>query len=159
MNGNKNGTNDIKAITYEKVIAEAFYKGPLKRYYLCCNKKSLLNGYSEKKKDAILKTIASYLLNKNKDLEVQQWVFVNRTDIVNWLKDINEDEDYKKLTPSFFKTQTIGKNMVKLYIDDSWINHFTVVEEGFFHKEEWNDGVFFRDDGSLSYLVENELYQ
>ena len=154
----KSDSNDIKAITYEKIIADAFYKGPLKRYYLCCNKESLLKDYTEKEKDIVLKTIASCLLNKNHKIAGQQWVFINKTDIVNWLKDIHKVDDYK-LNATIFKTQKLGGNIVKLCVNEDWISHFIIVEENYFNKEDWNDGAFFRDDGSQSYLIKNELYQ
>ena len=154
----KTDSNDIKAITYEKIIADAFYKGPLKRYYLCCNKESLLNGFTEKEKDIILKTIASYLLNKNYNITGQQWVFINKTDIVNWLKNIHKVDNYK-LNATIFQTQKLGGNIVKLCVNEDWISHFMIIEENHFNKEDWNDGIFFRDDGSQSYLIENELYQ
>ena len=154
----KSDSNDIKAITYERILAEAFHKGSLKRYYLCCDDKSILADYSPKKYDITLKTIASYLLNKNDELMEQSWVFINKTDIINWLKDINKADNYK-LDSSVFQTQKLGGNMIKLCVEKYFVKHFVIIEESLFNEEDWNNGFFFRDDGSQSYLVKNELYQ
>ena len=153
----KSDSNDIKAINYEKALADAFQKGSLKRYYLCCDDSSIIKNCSQDKLDVILKTIASCLLNRNNALAEQKWVLINKTDIVNWLKKINKADDYKP-DASIFQMQKIGGNMVKISVDDSWIKHFYVVEESMFRKEDWEKGVFYSDKGSHYYLEENTLY-
>lgn len=161
--------NDMKAITYEGVLAKAFYAGPLKRFYLCCDDCSLLdsNAYTKQQMDMILKTISAFLLNKNRNNPNQKWAFISKTDIVNWLVDFNRADKYMPeelgyvngTKTTIFQTQKVSRNCVKLKVHDEWIKHFSIVEESFFNEEDWENGVFFRDDGSQSYLVKNKIYQ
>ena len=153
----KQEDNDLKALTYEKIIANAFIKGPLKRYYLCCDDCNLIDQFDIKDRDTVLKTIASYLLNKNKTSPEQEWTYFNKTDVVNWLKDISKTDDFK-LDTSIFQTQKVAGNTLKLRVKDDFLKHFKIVEENELKKRDWKNGIFFRDDGSHSYLVENTIY-
>lgn len=70
--GDLNAKGDIpfRAITYDKIIANALFAGKLRRYYLSCdselfNTKKILKGSKnllESDKDMILKITAKYLL-------------------------------------------------------------------------------------------------
>ena len=153
----KKENNDLKALTYEKIIANAFIKGPLKRYYLCCDDCNLIDQFNIKDRDTVLKTIAAYLLNKNNTLPEQEWTYFNKTDVVNWLKDISKTDDFK-LDASIFQTQKLAGNTLKLRVKEDFVKHFKIVEENELKEGDQKHGVFFRDDGSHSYLVENTIY-
>lgn len=182
--------NDFKAITYDGIIAKGFNLGELRRYYLCCTDESIIsdikNCNSEKDRDIILKTVAAWLLNRTNG---QSFVLVNKTDIINWLKDVSKPDDYHpekhkdnkpytdKCGNELFHFKLVGKNTVKLFIgvatgkkdeplkdasdNMAFINCFEVVEES--QLDEWlaehSDGVFYRDDGSGEYLQKNVRYK
>ena len=101
--------NDLKAITYERIIANALELGELKNYCLVCEKDLFEEGLVSKKtpkkqnttpihpedgskkdkdshkhaRDLILKITASYLLQKK--YTEQEHVYFNQADIKNWL--------------------------------------------------------------------------
>lgn len=107
--------NDLKSITYERIIANALELGKLETYYLVCEKDLFEAGLASKKttkkentttilplpkgskkditshknaRDLILKITASYLLQKNillKNNTEQDYVYYNQADIKNWL--------------------------------------------------------------------------
>ena len=105
----KDNDNDVKAITYESVIADALELGRLETYYMVFTDKgdpfekglvkkqsdsNLLpvlsaeakNGLKEKyqnSRDLILKITAAYLLQKL--YTKQEYVYFNQTDTKNWL--------------------------------------------------------------------------
>ena len=111
-NPDRTEKNDFKKIMYEKIIADAITAGPLKRYYLICEKTDF-SGISvqtkektsypfteskksdgewssptKKKADLIMKTVAAFLLEQeSRDAEdlYEGFVPVNLTDIANWL--------------------------------------------------------------------------
>ena len=107
--------NDLKTIKYKNIIANALNNGPLRRYYLACNKNPMdfvrtlkqngsykPIGKTAKKpdlfnnaRDRIFKTTAYYLLQKrNSDFQKSnseeehdlEFVFVNMQDLINWMK-------------------------------------------------------------------------
>ena len=162
-------SNDYKRITYDSILMKAFEKGPLKRYYLYCDDKCLLNRFEleEKKKDLVLKTIAAFLLGTNSEFEHQEWTAINKTDIVNWLVGSSKVEEYqpnkillfeKEQSVQPFKTQRVADNCVKLHVIPDIIEHFRLVEEGDPPAEDIANGVFYADKGSNVYLSENEKY-
>ncbi len=146
-------SNDSKAITYDSVIAKGFRQGPLKRYYLCCSDKAVIDavaGKSERKRDLLLKTTAAWLLGREHENRGQDHVWVNKTDIINWSKDISKHEDYHpevfrdENKNQLFHFELVGKNTVKLFIGvepspesgkggrpadpKAFINNFTLIE-------------------------------
>ncbi len=98
--------NDYKAITFEKIIANAFNMGPLKKLVLACNanpwnpnEKNKTDSLAVRKftgnnegglnlkdsdRDLILKITAYYLLQKRQS--DQEYVVFNQTDLANWLR-------------------------------------------------------------------------
>ncbi len=142
--------NDFKKIMYEKIIADAITAGPLKRYYLVCEKADL-SGISVKtkkttsypftqgkkkdgkwsaptknKEDIILKTIAAFLLEQEfRDAEdlYSGIVPVNLTDIANWLAgktDMDILKSFKLNSRPLFTFDAID-NVAAIGIDTEWM--------------------------------------
>ena len=158
--------DDFKAVTYDSIIATALNAGPLKQYYLYCNDINipLIYDLKEKERDMVLKTAAAFLLNKCP--EQKRYVFIVKADVSNWMKERPKeyilpkihDENGKEIAVFNFHEHEIKKNALKLYIKPSWIEHFSLIEKEDIDKIDKKTGVFFRDDGSHSYLVENTIY-
>ena len=135
--------NDYKAIKYDKIIANALSAGgPLKRYYLVCEDPhwdAKIYAITKKKqgkpkdgqKDRILKTIAAYLLERNRkarpiDDGALRYEPVNKTNLSFWAKN-NSDIENKDLTlfavsgrPLFFSETGPSGNVGKIKPDSEW---------------------------------------
>lgn len=177
--------NDLKAVTYEGILAKAFDSGPLKRYYLCCSDPAILERVTvtvrdrerkvteydpDKNRDIILKTVSAFLLGINRDLKKRQkYARFNVTDTVNWLRGVSSDKDYNKYFNRytfdgkyylFAKSEKISGNTVKLKVNARFSRAFDLVEEDGI--DEWigrnPDGSFYSDPGSNRPLEENTRY-
>lgn len=182
--------NDSKAITYEKIIADALDMGPLERYYLVCEESALqaISDRSKHAQDLILKTTSAYLLEKKNCGTDQDYVFVNLTDIANWIvknlssKKLGLEEELlpkgltsdsgtaegtnsKKETKTqpLFRKKKIGGNALIMWVNPVWANKFMLVKEKDFAqwKKEHADErwAFFSDLGSEEYLQKNIEYK
>ena len=161
------GDNDFKKITYDKILANAFAQGPLKRRYLVSEKDpfaaDIVRKYTkgskkdgkpllDKEKDLLLKTTAVYLMERNG----QEYAVVNSTDIANWLllKDYKfEEADLQKyrLTDSgeqLIESRLAAGNVKKLRLQPNWTSLFTIVAEEDLSAAEKRGGIFFRDLGT-----------
>ena len=167
--------NTYKQITYDRILANAFYLGPLKSYYLACNaqlfenvKRYTANSSNAKNlsgsdKDLILKVIAAYLLQRKNINSVQEYVYINQMDIANWLvkkadPDKFELEKYKLLPSNeeIFNSVNIGGNVKKIKIHKNFINGFTIVEDIDISRIKNKDLIFFKDLGS-NFSLEEEI--
>ncbi len=164
--------NDFKTITYDGILAKAFNAGPLKRFYLCCDDPSVLNiAPGEKERDLLLKTVAAWLLARRSS-RGKRYAAVNKTDVTNWLVNVAKPADYKPETLKdesghiLFRWQSM-KNITKLSagqqgeaLKDTFSVHFSIAEDS--GLDEWigknPNGIYFSDNGSGSYLMENVRY-
>lgn len=93
--------NSIYTISYEGIIADAVFLGPLKRYYLVCKlngakdlstRDSKGNGYrsfreggkDSEKTDCIRKFVAAYLLKQQTTMYHNVFNNLNNADLANW---------------------------------------------------------------------------
>ena len=166
--------NDYKAITYERIIANAFHLGKLKQYYLLCITDPFEKDFIKKQtktktkmldsdKDLILRITALYLLQKLNT--VQEYVYFNQTDLANWLlkkadPDKFELKKYKFTTVDepIFNIVTINGNVTKLKIHSKWVEMFKLVEADDIDKPENRGLIFYSDEGSGYYLQRNHRY-
>lgn len=122
----KSEKNNILAITYESIIADAIHMGPLKQYYLICKK-----GYDEclykmgkqinpkgkkgaEHLDNILKLICVYLIKKKYTGNMANRI--NNAELGNWAqhKEIFKSEYYKGINYAG-KDLIIKKTIKKIY--------------------------------------------
>ncbi len=173
---NFKGDNHFRAITYDKIIANALLEGKLRCYYLACDEelfetKKIRKGgkkLSAKDKDTVLKMIAEYLLQRrNSD---QEFIVTNKANMMNWLA--GEKPDYfskKKETgeipiegymlaetkEKLFELNKIeGINPIKLKLHPELAKHFRLIEDG--TDVKWGR-IFFSDDGTSDLLKETIL--
>lgn len=181
------GANDLKTITFDEIVAKAYVKGPLKKYYLCCNnpdvlncitvgakgkEKSIFKKNGKKHQDIILKTVAAFLISQRESSEPQNYVFFNKTDTVNWMADLNLNKDYDKYLANYTidakgpitDVKKIGDNALKITICDTLRQSFVLKDEDTI--EEWikdnPNGVYYLDMGANHFMEEatcsNPLY-
>ena len=172
--------NNSNEVRFDKIIAEAFAAGPLKRYYLIADKNIFIDGKvivktekgipkiikKDSDKDVILKTTAAYLLNRL--LVHQRQVVVSKVDIANWCgKSKAEKLDYKRYfydtdMQSLIYTERIDNYTVMCIIPE-WIDRFMIVEEkeleeGLKQAENKFGGAIFFSDHGCEYLSEGVRY-
>lgn len=168
--------NDYKAITYEKIIANAFVAGPLKRYYLVAasdpfqgrienlpvsygNREPYTKKFRNNDRDLILKVTAAYLLqNKTGSKE---YVTVSQTDIANWMASKQNPTTlaldkyrFQESKEPLFQKQTFG-NIIKLRLAPEWRAIFSLAEEA---PQQKSGAIFYSDPGSRLLLREGEEY-
>lgn len=142
--------NSYIQITYERIIADAIYLGPLKKYYLVFKKQAFdslqYNGKridlskkkAKEKMDGTLKLIAAYLLKKN--YTGNQFNIINSADLANWAQcySIFKDKNdyFKTITygkACIFENRTVTKNISKIAINQDFLEDFDfkiVTEDG-----------------------------
>ena len=120
-------------VTYDKVIADAIFQGPLKRYYLICKKGFEQDLYKKSKNDSakklnpklatdsrlidnILRLICVYLIKKNYTGNISN--NVNLTDLAHWAQNrsVNHGgyfDGLKYKRKNLIISKTIGKNYTK----------------------------------------------
>lgn len=167
--------NDYKAITYERIIANAFHFGKLEQFYLLCDtypfELELIRKQTKTKtkikdsdQDLILKATALYLLQKQ--YSDQEYVYFNQADLANWLlkkadPDKFELNKYWLIAPDepLFDTITINGNITKLKIHPKWTEKFKIVRSCDIDKPENQGRIFYSDPGCSDFLQCNEKYK
>lgn len=161
---------EFRAITYDRVIANALIFGKLRRYYLVCNFKAdddvfkssgILSKRKKSRRDLALKLTAFYLLQRR--LTAQEWVPFNRMNFMNWLTSATKPENWKldefkfREKPLFEKINVTPLKVVKLNVNSNWLENFSVAEES--ELPENFGGIFFSDTAAVEPLAENRRYQ
>lgn len=162
---NAEGDTPYRAITYDKIIANALLAGKLRCYLLACDEELfetkiiLKDGkkLSAKDKDIILKMTAEYLLQRR--FSNQEFIVTNDANMRNWLSgekpDCSKRERYtfaqtKEKLFEIIKIEGIKAIKVKLHTE--WAKHFRLIEEGIDAK--WGR-IFFSDNGTSEPLKES----
>ena len=159
------GDTPFRAITYDRIIANALLEGKLRCYCLACDEELfktaiILKGgkkLSTKDKDIILKMTAEYLLQRrNSD---QEFIVTNNANMINWLAgekpDCSKRESYtfaETKEKLFEITKIDGINTTKVKLAPKWAKHFRLIEDGIDAK--WGR-IFFSDNGSSEPLKES----
>ncbi|MBR6012345.1 MAG: hypothetical protein IK062_01010 [Selenomonadaceae bacterium] len=166
------GDIPFRAITYDRIIANAILAGKLCRYYLCCDEdlfdanKILKDARTLRigDEDMILKMTASYLLQRRNNS--QEFIETNDSNIMNWLKSIRKPENFDRESytlaesgENIFEVNKVwlGKiPVLKVKINPEWTKHFWLVEEN----ENTSDlgEIFFSDSGSCAPLRKGVRY-
>lgn len=166
--------NSYKAITYERIIANAFLEGKLEMYYLLCEtdpleseciRKNTTTNVKMKEPDydLLLKATAYYLLQKRDN--GQEYAFFNQSDFANWLLVKADPKNFELekylLTatgePLFSKT-TIGHNTTKIKIHPKWMEKFRLVKAADIDNPENRGRIFYSDPGCSNFLQRNVNY-
>lgn len=165
------GDTPFRAITYDRIIANALLVGKLRRYYLVCDEdmfapKKILKGTKKLLKndrDMILKMTAEYLLQRRNN--AQLFVETNDSNMINWLATSRKAENFDResyvLGDSDENIFEIGKinlggiNATKVKLHPEWTKHFRLVEDG---SSEELGRIFFSDTGSAELLAEGVKY-
>ena len=159
------GDTPFRAITYDRIIANALLEGKLRCYRLACDQEIfeteiiLKDGkkLSAKDKDIILKMTAEYLLQRRNSN--QEFIVTNNANMMNWLAgekpDCSKRENYtfaetKEKLFEIIKIERINITKVKLH--PKWAKHFRLIEDGIDSK--WGR-IFFSDNGSSEPLKES----
>ena len=173
------GDNDYKSISYDKIIADAYELGPLRRRYLVYEgahplssqirkrTKRRLDGKNllENEQDVILKLTASYLLQQYGS---NRYAVVNKVEIANWLtaKDYKMEhlEDFllaPSLEPLFETPKVIGGNVKKIGLHPDWVKRFQIVDAHEFDPAENQGLIFMSDLGTGTHLQDgaNKTYE
>ena len=165
--------NHFRAITYDRIIANALLAGKLRCRCLACDeelfatKKILKDGkkLSAKDKDTILKMTAEYLLQSH--ISGQKFIVTNKANMMNWLAGDKPDYFSKKnnsdkiplerfilaeTKEKIFEIRKVdGINSIKLKLHPEWTRHFRLIEDG----TDSNRGrIFFSDNGTSEPLKE-----
>lgn len=160
---------EFRAITYDRVIANALILGKLRRYYLVCNfkadddvfKSSGILSKRKKSRDLVLKLTAFYLLQRR--LNDQEWVPFNQMNFMNWLTSATKPENWKldeftfRVKPLFERISVTSLKVVKLKVNPIWLENFSLAEES--KLPENFGGIFFSDTAAVAPLAENRRYQ
>lgn len=141
-------SNDYYQISYDRILANALEKGPLKTYYMVAKKDLFIEndvvGYYPKnnkskpispgEKDYLLKLTATFL---QEVLPGNSSVLITDTDVITWAS------SQSKKTSSFrFKSKstnnwlqlfeniqvTNGNNIIKVKFNDSWIKNYKLID-------------------------------
>lgn len=164
-NFNAKGDNPFRAITYDRIIANALLAGKLRCYRLACDEELFKTEIifkdgkklSAKDKDIILKMTAEYLLQRRN--RNQEFIVTNNANMMNWLAgekpDCSKRESYafagtKEKLFEIIKIE--GINAIKVKLHPEWARHFRLIEDGIDAK--WGR-IFFSDNGSSEFLKEN----
>ena len=159
------GDTPFRAITYDRIIANALLEGKLRCYCLTCDEELfkteiILKGgkkLSTKDKDIILKMTAEYLLQRrNSD---QEFIVTNNANMINWIAgekpDCSKRESYtfaETKEKLFEITKIDGINTTKVKLAPKWAKHFRLIEDG--SNDKWGR-IFFSDNGSSEPLKES----
>ena len=189
MNKDWGGKSDtMLAGTYEKIIANAVYLGPLKRYYLVCKRGAEealeyngnhLNVSGKKKKDYdradnALRLVAAYLLKKRLTGTTENQV--NMTDLGYWAQNNNICEskyyftkkDEKEYGISYggkllYSWETVKKNISKIVVNPEFLKDFDfkLVEETEFNSKKMEEEgyTYYSDLGAGYALQKNTEYE
>lgn len=151
-------TNDFRKITYDRVLADAFAAGPLKRYYLVCKKdfyeqaglrfeldKNNAVKFNDinRKTNAKLKLTACYKLGG----------IFTQEEFKNWSPfNYRKPETFKFKGETICQKEEISDNLFKLTMQEEWESNFQIVSEPDF--KEWHkknpDWVFWSDNSNGS---------
>lgn len=173
--GSLTGRGDIpfRAITYDRIIANALLAGKLRRYYLVCDEemfqsKKILKDtkkLSTGDRDMILKMTADYLLQKRNN--AQMFVETNDSNMVNWLASSRKAENFNResyiltsTAENIFEVDRInlgGINALKIKMNPEWTKRFSLVEDDGSEKDLGR--IFFSDSGFAAPLSESLKYQ
>ena len=160
------GDTPFRAITYDRVIANALLAGKLRCYYLACDEelfetRTILKKdkkLSKKDKDMVLKMTAEYLLQRMDSN--QEFIVTNDANMMNWLAgekpncSKRENYTFAKTKEELFEIIKIeGINVIKLKLHPEWAKHFRLIEEG--KDEKWGR-IFFSDNGTSDFLKESD---
>ena len=171
------GDTPFRAITYDKVIANALLAGKLRRYYLVCDeelfqtKKIFKSDKRDKKlsakdKDMVLKMTAEYLLQRR--YTSQEFVATNNANIINWLSVPEKSERLAIKRGNYLLAETEekifeigdeieGLGVTKIKLCHEWKKHFSLVEDDD-NLDSKLGRIFFSDIGSGEFLKENVRY-
>ena len=169
-----NDKNNFRAITYDRIIANALLEGKLRCYYLTCDEelfeteKIRKDGkkLSAKDKDTVLKMTAEYLLQRRNS--EQEFIVLNQANMMNWFAGEKPDYFSKNSKKSgkipiegyvlaetkekLFEFNKIeGINSTKLKLHPELAKHFRLIEDGTDVKW-WR--IFFSDNGTSDLLKE-----
>lgn len=156
--------NDMLAITYERIIADAIYLGPLRQYYLSCRQGCGERLYKKGKKinpdnkkgaeyiDNILKLICAYLIKKN--YTGNKANHINHADLAHWAqnREIFKGEYFKDMEFSGQKLimkKTISNHYTKMSICPEYLKEYEFQIIPLSEKERMPDGYeVFADAGA-----------
>ena len=168
--------NDFRAITFDRVIANALLAGELKNFGLVC----AIEPFESKKiakftpkapnspkkllpadEDQVLKMTAEYLLKKR--TTNQDFVETNDSNMINWLignkkPGCLEREKYKlrDSKEEIFIVRAIdGIDALKIKVHPDWAKFFSLVEESELNTPENRGRIFFKDTGFSDYFIES----
>lgn len=168
----------FRAITYDKVIANAFLAGKLCRYYLVCDeelfntKKIFKLGkrgqkLSAKDKDMVLKMTAEYLLQRQ--YTSQEFIMTNNANMINWLSGSEKSERLAIKRGNYLLSETEEKifevgdkierlGVTKIKLCHEWAKHFSLVKDDSDNLDDKLGRIFFSDVGSDEFLKANVRY-
>ena len=166
--------NDLKAITYERIIANALELRELKNYCLVCEKDLFEEGLVSKKtpkkqnttpilpegsgkdkdshkhaRDLILKITASYLLQKK--YTDQEHVYFNQADIKNWLVLEKVEIGSKALSVFRFGKE---KNPAPIFTVTTISNNVTKIKA----HPEWIKNFWLVEEDNIKNLMPGLIY-
>ena len=162
---NDKGDTPFRAITYDKIIANALLAGELRCYRLACDEELFetriihKNGkkLSAKDKDMVLKMTAEYLLQRRNSN--QEFIVTNNANMMNWLMgekpkcSRRENYAFADTKEKIFESFLIERiNAIKLKLHPEWAKHFRLIKEG--SDTKWGR-IFFSDSGSSEPLQES----
>ena len=171
---NKQGDTPFRAITYDRIIANALLAGKLRRYYLVCDDelfrtKKILKGtkkLSATDADMILKMTAEYLLQRRHTS--QEFTETNDSNLMNWLVGSRKPENFARDSYVFadsgekiFEVRKVnlgGINALKIKLHPDWTSHFILAEDGTGNYDSIFGRIFFSDAGSSEPLREGVKY-
>ena len=162
-NKKRKSKNTFNKITYERIISDAIFLGPLQQYYLICKESTFKNvtwggetlNNSEdnvKRKHNILKLAAAYLIKKR--YTGNEYNVVNQSDLGNWTDNtkIAKGEYYFEK-----KNNRIKKLMYKkhaFYLKESYLSNVSKIRisEAFIK----DNGVRVVTPDELKKMMDNE---
>ena len=169
------GKNAFRAITYDKVIANALLAGRLRRYYLVCDEELFATERILKRdgkkilpkdKDMVLKMTAEYLLQCRHT--EQRFIVTNNADMTNWLLGSVKSEDLRPKREQYILSESKEKvfelsemiggiNVIKVTLNPEWAKHFCLIEDESNDFENNRGRIFFSDAGSSEALTEEKF--
>lgn len=171
---NQQGDTPFRAITYDRIIANALLAGKLRRYYLVCDDelfraKKILKGtrkLSATDADMVLKMTAEYLLQRRHTS--QEFTETNDSNLMNWLVGSRKPENFARDSYVFadsgekifevLKVNLGGINALKIKLHPKWTSHFILAEDGTGDVDSIFGRIFFSDAGSSELLRESVKY-
>ncbi|MBD3878570.1 MAG: hypothetical protein SR1Q5_02640 [Quinella sp. 1Q5] len=171
---NQQGDTPFRAITYDRIIANALLAGKLRRYYLVCDdelfrSKKILKGtrkLSATDADMVLKMTAEYLLQRRHTS--QEFTETNDSNLMNWIVGSRKPENFVRDSYVFadsgakiFEVRKVnlgGINALKIKLHPKWTSHFILAEDGTGDVDSISGRIFFSDAGSSEPLREAVKY-